>query len=52
MASDRGGDYYPAANLSELKSSRQMRVTVQDRVIALFYVNDKVHALDHFCYRE
>ena len=46
------GEYHHAVKLSELKSSGKMRVTIEDRVIALFYVNGRVHALDHFCYRK
>ncbi len=51
MAASNDG-YFPAIQLSKLQSSVRERVTVNDRVIALFYVDGKVHALDHFCYRK
>ena len=44
--------YHEVAKLSELKSSIRKRVTVEERVIALFYNGERVYALDHFCYRK
>lgn len=52
MAAGTSSDYRFAGKLSELKSSTKLRVTVSDRVLALFYANGRVYALDHFCYRE
>lgn len=51
MAAPSDG-YLPAVKLAELQSSRKMRIILHERVVALFYVNEKVHALDHFCYRK
>ena len=44
--------YVEVIKLDELTSSGRARVTVKDRVLALFYVKGRVYALDHFCYRK
>ena len=48
----KDSDYVRAASVQELKARKQMRVRVEDRVVALFYVKGKIYAVDHFCYRE
>ena len=56
MASEEASSkapYYFAASLSELQKTGKKRVILENgRVVALFYVKDKVYALDHFCYRK
>lgn len=44
--------YHEVAKLSDLRSSVRMRVSVEERVIALFYSEGRVYAMDHFCYRK
>lgn len=44
--------YVRVAKLQELRVKKRLRLKVNDRVIALFYHKGKLHALDHFCYRE
>ena len=39
-------------SLEELVEKQKTIVTVEERIIALFYVKGNVFALDHFCYRE
>ena len=60
MATVRTGDidkekelegYKPVCSLVELQKIGKKKVTLDGRVIALFYVKGKVYALDHFCYR-
>ena len=51
-STDAEGTYHVVATLDELKRVRKKRVTVEERVVVLFYVSGEVHALDHFCYRE
>lgn len=46
------GDFCEVSKLSELKRTGRKRVTLNDRVIALFYVGGSVYAMDHFCYRK
>jgi hypothetical protein len=41
-----------SVSLQELKEKKKDVVSVDDRVIALFYVNHEVYAMDYFCYRE
>ena len=37
---------------AELKEKKKAIVSVGDRVVALFYVNHEVYAMDFFCYRK
>ena len=39
-------------SLEELVEKQKTIVTIEERIIALFYVKGNVFALDHFCYRE
>ena len=48
MAAAGSDGFYPAVKLSELRASGKTRVTIQERVIALFYVNGTVRALGSF----
>ena len=50
-ASEAEGGYERACGLSELQAAGRKRVTVQGRIVVLFHVDGRVHALDHFCYR-
>ena len=52
MAEGSLDGYVEVIKLNELASSGRARVTVQDRVLALFHVKGRVYALDHFCYRK
>lgn len=55
MAESKGSEdesYHLVCSLDELKGVKKKRVTVEERVVVLFYVNGEIHALDHFCYRE
>ena len=51
-----GGDiddgFVRVASFSDLSVQRKICVKVEDRNIAVFYVNDSVYALDLFCYRK
>lgn len=47
-----GKGYHFACSLKELESLGRKRIRVEERVVVLFHVKGKVHALDHFCYRE
>lgn len=49
---DEDDGFVQVATLEELKTKKQMRVSVKDRVIALFYHKAQIYALDYFCYRE
>lgn len=44
--------YVPVVPLKELRAAGRRRVTLNERVVVLFYVNGDVYALDHFCYRK
>lgn len=46
------GEFHPVAKLSELKRAGRKRISLNDRIIALFYVGGSVYAMDHFCYRK
>lgn len=54
MASGGGIDdgFVRVASFSDLSAQRKICVKVEDRNIAVFYVNDSVYALDLFCYRK
>ena len=52
MASVGEDGYVPVAPLKELRDAGRKRVTINERVVILFYVNGEVYALDHFCYRK
>ena len=41
-----------AMTLAELKEKKKAIVSVGDRVVALFYVNHEVYAMDFYCYRK
>jgi len=43
--------YKLICSLLELQKLKKKRVTVDDRVVVLFYVKGNVYAIDHFCYR-
>lgn len=44
--------YEEVCSFEALKAEGKKRVTVKGRIIVLFYANEVVHALDHFCYRK
>ena len=52
MASGGEDGFVRVATLQELQAKKQLRVKVNERVLALFYVRGAVFALDHFCYRK
>lgn len=52
MASVGEDSFVPVAPLKELRAAGRKRVTLNERVVILFYVNGEVYALDHFCYRK
>lgn len=52
-AEGSGEGYERVCSLEALRVAGRKRVTVNNgRVVVLFYVSGRVHALDHFCYRE
>ena len=53
MASKEADEYHFAVSLSDLKQAGKKRTILKNgRVVVLFYADDQVHALDHFCYRK
>lgn len=52
MATPPEDDYSLVCSLTELQGLGRKRVTLNERVVVLFHVKEKVYALDHFCYRE
>lgn len=53
MAAEEEEGYQFAVSLSDLKQAGKKRAILKNgRVVVLFYTNDQVHALDHFCYRK
>lgn len=44
--------YSLVCSLSELQGLGRKRVKLNERVVVLFHVKEKVYALDHFCYRK
>ena len=51
---ERDGEdgYEEICSLEALRVAGRKRVTLNGRVVVLFYVSGQVYALDHFCYRE
>lgn len=47
-----GEDYEVGCSFEELRDAGRKRVSINERVVVLFYVKGEVYALDHFCYRE
>ena len=57
MACSAGEDvdadgYSPVGTLEELQTSGRKRVSLNERVVVIFYASGELYALDHFCYRE
>ena len=44
--------YRLICSLVDLQKLKKKRVTIDERVVVLFYVKGKVYAIDHFCYRK
>lgn len=47
-----GVGYEVVCSFEELRDAGRKRVSINGRVVVLFYVRGEVYALDHFCYRE
>lgn len=45
-------EYSVVCSLSELQQLGRKKVIHKERVVVIFYVEGKVYALDHFCYRK
>ena len=44
--------YSEVCSVSELEHLGRKKVILNERVVVIFYVDGKVYALDHFCYRK
>ena len=45
-------EFVNVMSVEELKQRTRAIVSVNDRIVALFYVKDEIYAMDHFCYRK
>lgn len=45
-------DWHPVASVSDLRARKKKAVDVAGTTVALFYVNDKVYALNDTCIHE
>ena len=52
MAESVSDGFETVCSLEALKAAGRKRVSLNGRIVVLFYVGGEVYALDHFCYRE
>ena len=52
MATPPEDGYDLVCSLRELQGLGRKRVALNERVVVLFHVKEKLYALDHFCYRK
>ena len=52
MAESASDGFETVCSLEALKAAGRKRVSLNGRIVVLFYVSGEVYALDHFCYRE
>ncbi|XP_032234018.2 Rieske domain-containing protein isoform X2 [Nematostella vectensis] len=51
MADENALEFVFIGKKQEIAQRRKVKCSVMGRVIAVFFVNDGFHALDHYCYR-